>query len=468
MDLPSTDGGARRPPGTGAATMRDIRVRLGVWVTAGFASLLAAPMASAAKAPVYAITKARIVTVSGEVIENATLILKDGLITDVGAIAEIPGDARVIDGTGLTLTPGLIDAYSGSGMPAARPAGGPGGAAGAAGATPPANPINATGVIYERLRAADALKARDSGVTTIVPVPREGLVFGSAAVMNLIGDKPEAMVVKSNIAIAASMATLGQRYPGSLMGTMAFFRQALMDGTFHRSEAAAYEKSPAGRKRPTFDASLDVWANVAGGSIPLLLQTPRIGDLRRAFALADEFKLKLVLAGNTQAFEEAALLKEKKPSLLVSVNFDPPRTGGFFGGSDDDLERSNIEKAEKNPGALDKEGIRFALVSAFAPDFVAGIRKAIEKGLPREVALRAVTLTPAEILGVADRMGSLDKGKIANVVVWSGDPLTKDAKIKMVFVDGELYEPEEKPAGPPGGPPRPGGSIDGVDLGGKN
>ena len=451
--------------------MRDLRIGFGFFATTGFASLLAASTAFAGKAPVYAITKARIVTVSGEVIENATLVLKDGLITEVGAIVGIPGDARLIDGTGLTLTPGFIDAYSGSGMPAARPTGGPGGPAGPAGggaATPPQNPINATGNIYERVRATEALKARDSGVTTIVPVPREGLVFGSAAVMNLIGDKPEAMVVKSNIAIAASMATLGQRYPGSLMGTMAFFRQALMDGTFHRSETAAYEKSPAGRKRPTFDPSLDVWANVAGGSIPVLLQTPRIGDLRRAFALADEFKLKLVLAGNTQAFEEAALLKEKKPSLLVSVNFDPPRAGGFFGGSDDDLERSNIEKAEKNPGALDKEGIRFALVSAFAPDFVAGIRKAIEKGLPREVALRAVTLTPAEILGVADRMGSLDKGKIANVVVWSGDPLTKDAKIKMVFVDGELYEPEEKPAGPPGGPPRPGGPIDGVDLGGRN
>ncbi|MEO8500914.1 MAG: amidohydrolase family protein, partial [Vicinamibacteria bacterium] len=218
-----------------------------------------------------------------------------------------------------------------------------------------------------------------------------------------------------------------------------------------------------GRKRPAFDAGLDVWANVAGGATPLLLQTPRIGDLRRAFGLADEFKLKVILAGNTQAFEEAALLRERKPPLLVSVNFDPPRVGGFFGGSDDDKDRAEIESAEKNPGLLNKEGVKFALVSGFANDFLAGIRKAIEKGLPKDVALRAVTLTPAEILGVADRMGSLEKGKIANVVVWAGEPLTKDAKVKMVFVDGELYEPEEKPAGPPGGgPPRPGAAVDGV------
>jgi imidazolonepropionase-like amidohydrolase len=281
--------------------------------------------------------------------------------------------------------------------------------------------------------------------------------------MNLSGDRPEAMIVKANIGLAASMTTLGQRYPGSLMGTMAFFRQALLDGAYHRAEVAAYEKAPAGKKRPVFDPGLEVWADVAGGATPLLLQTPRIGDLRRAFGLADEFKLKLILAGNTQAFEEAALLKERKPLLLVSVNFDPPRAGGFFGGGDDDKDRAEIESAEKNPGVLDKEGVRFALVSGFATDFLAGIRKAIEKGLPRETALRSVTLTAAEILGVADRMGSVEKGKIANVVVWSGEPLTKEAKIKMVFVDGELYEPEEKPAGPPGGgPPRPGEMNDGV------
>ncbi len=430
------------------------------------ALLLLVPAAHAAKTPSYAITKARVVTVSGAVMDNVTVVLRDGVVVDVGPNATVPKDARVFDGTGLTITPGLIDAYSGAGLPAARPAGGgPGGGGAATGAppTPTPNPIAPASNIYERVRVAEALKARDSGITTLVPIPREGLVFGAAAVMDLVGERLEAMVVKPNIALAASMTTLGQRYPGSLMGTMAFFRQALLDGAHHRAEMAAYEKAPTGRKRPAFDPGLDVWADVAGGTTPLLLQTPRIGDLRRAFALADEFKLKLVLAGNTQAFEEVALLKERKPALLVSVNFDPPRVGGFFGGSDDDKDRAEIENAEKNPGALHKEGIKFALVSAFASDFLVGIRKAIEKGLPRDAALRAVTLTPAEILGVADRMGSIEKGKMANVVVWSGEPLTKEAKIKMVFVDGELYEPEEKPAGPPGGgPPRPGEMNEGL------
>jgi imidazolonepropionase-like amidohydrolase len=422
-------------------------------------SLLISGSVEAAKVPTYAITGARVVTVSGAILEKAIVVLRDGVVLDVGANVSIPKDARLFDGTGLTLTPGLIDAWSGAGMPTPRPAGGGGGGGGApaAAATPAASPIAPASNIYERVRASEALRARDSGITTIVPIPREGLVFGAASVMNLTGDKPEGMVVKSNIGLAASLTTLRGRYPGSLMGVMAYLRQSLLDGAHHRAAVAAYEKAPAGKKRPAFDPGLDVWADVSSGSMPLLLGTPRITDIRRALALADEFKVKVILAGNTQAFEEMAFLKERKPALLVSVNFDPPRAGGFFGGSDDDKDRAEIESAEKNPGVLEKEGVKFALVSGFATDFLAGVRKAIERGLPREAALRAVTLTPAEILGVADRMGSIDKGKIANVVAWSGDPLTKEAKIKMVFVDGELYEPEEKPAGPPGGgPPRPG------------
>lgn len=439
-----------------------LALRLGAPLFAG-ALLTLSASAHAGKTPTYAITKAKVVTVSGAVLENATVVLRDGLVVDIGPSAVIPKDARVFDGTGLTVTPGLIDAWSGAGMPAARPAGGGGGGAAGGAATPAANPIAPASNIYDRMRPAEALRARDGGVTTVVPVPREGLVLGSAAVMNLIGDKPETMVVKANVGMAASVTTLGQRYPGSLMGTMAFLRQTLMDATWHRAAVAAYEKAPAGQKRPAFDPGLEAWADVAAGTTPLFLQTPLLGDIRRAFALADEFKLKVVIAGNTQAFEEAALLKERKAALLVSVNYDPPRVGGFFGGSDDEKDRAEIENAEKNPGVLNKEGVKFALVSGFATDFLAGIRKAVDKGLPRDVALRAVTLTPAEILGVADRMGSLEKGKIANVVVWSGEPLTREAKVKMVFVDGELYEPEERPAGPPGGggPGRPGESISG-------
>jgi imidazolonepropionase-like amidohydrolase len=135
------------------------------------------------------------------------------------------------------------------------------------------------------------------------------------------------------------------------------------------------------------------------------------------------------------------------------VNFDPPRAATFGGGpEDEERERKEIEEAEKNPAALHKAGVPFALVSGHAPSFLAGIRKAIEQGLPAEAALRAVTLGAAETWGVADRTGSLEKGKIANLVAWSGEPLAKEAKVKMVFVDGHLYEPDDRPQ-PAAAPP---------------
>src|SRR5262249_45703979 len=161
-------------------------------------------------------------------------------------------------------------------------------------------------------------------------------------------------------------------------------------------------------------------------------------------ALADEFKIKVVAAGAEHAFRVAPLIKARKLPLLVSVNFDPPKAGRFFGGEDEEKEKREIEEAEKSPAELAKAGVAFARVSGHAQDFVAGVRKAMERGLPRDVALRAVTLAAAEALGIADRTGSLEPGKLGNVVAWTADPLTKEAKAKLVFVDGKLYEPEEK------------------------
>jgi imidazolonepropionase-like amidohydrolase len=199
-------------------------------------------------------------------------------------------------------------------------------------------------------------------------------------------------------------------------------------------------------------------AALVGGIAALVIgivTATRENDIRRALALADEFKVKVAIAGAMQAQAVAETLKSRRVPLLVSVNFDPPRAPTFFGGADEDRERRDIEAAEKNPAALHRAGIAFALVSGHAPDFLAGVRKAVERGLPREAALRAVTLQAAEALGVADRLGSLEAGKIANVVAWSAEPLTADAKPKLVFVDGEMFEPDPSPAPSPSPSPSP-------------
>jgi imidazolonepropionase-like amidohydrolase len=417
-------------------------------------TLAAATSRGAGGAEVYALTGGRVITVGGSILEDGTVVLRGGLIEAVGAGLRPPADARVIDVKGLTLTPGIIDGFGGVGLPAPPPARAP--AEGAAPAAGP-GPLAPQAFVLDRIRLAEALKARDTGVTTALVVPREGVLPGRSVLLNLSGDRPEAMALLQPAALHLHMATLAAKYPGSLMGTVAYARQALLDAAHYRESWTAYEKAPRGHKRPRYDPSLAAWQDVLAGRQVLVVTATRENDIRRALALADEFKVKLAVAGAMQAHLVADLLKARRVPLLVSVNFDPPRPASSFGGADEDKERRDIEEAEKNPAALHRAGVAFALVSGHAPDFLAGVRKAVDRGLPREVALRAVTLQAAEALGVSDRLGSLETGKIANVVAWSGEPLTENAKPKLVFVDGELYEPEEKasPSPAPSSTPLP-------------
>jgi len=408
-------------------------------------ALLAAP-AAAEKADVYAVTGARIVTVSGPPIEKGTVVLRDGVIEAVGAVP-VPADARVIDAAGLTLTPGLIDAFGGIGLPAPAPRTREG-VASPSPSPSPAAALTPEAMALDRIRPPEALKARDRGITTALVIARDGVLPGRSVLLNLAGERAEDMVLRQPAALHVHMATLTRRYPASLMGTVALVRQALYDAARYREEWAAYESAPGGKKRPRYDPQLAAWQDVAAGRLPLVVTASRENDVRRALALAEEFRIKVAVAGAPQAFRLAGLIKSRRLPLLVSVNFDPPRaTESFFGfgGIDEEQQRREIEEATRNPAALEKAGVPFALVSGHAPDFLAGVRKAIEAGLSREAALRALTLGAAETLGIADRTGSLAPGKMANLVVWSGEPLTKEGKAKMVFVDGRLYEPEERP-----------------------
>jgi imidazolonepropionase-like amidohydrolase len=397
----------------------------------------------APRGEVYALVGGRVVTGSGTVFDKGTVVLRDGLIEAVGAGIAPPVDARVIDAAGLTVTAGIIDGFGGIGLPSPARGGAPRASA------PSPNPLSPQAFVLERISLADALKARDAGITTALVVPREGVLPGRSVFIDLAGEKVEDMVVLQPAALHLHMATLSRQYPNSLMGTMAYARQALLDAATYRDTWAAYEKARRGQQRPRYDPALAAWQDVLAGRQVLMVTARRENDIRRALALADEFKVKVAIAGAMQAQAVTDLLKARRVPLLVSVNYDPPKAASFDDeGSDEDKERHEIEEAEKNPAALHRAGIPFALVSGHAPDFLAGVRKAIDRGLPREAALRAVTLSAAEALGVADRMGSLEAGKIANVVAWSGEPLTKDARARYVFVDGALYEPDAKEASP--------------------
>jgi imidazolonepropionase-like amidohydrolase len=410
----------------------------------GLAMALAWPAwAMATRADVYAIVDARVVTISGATFERATVVLRDGVIEAVGPNVKVPVDARVLSGQGLTITPGLIDGFSGIGLPAPRSGASPG---------PSPAPLTPQSFVLDRLRPSDTVKSRDAGVTTALVVPREGVLPGRSVIVNLGDTRRDAMVVRQPAALHLHLVTVsGGQYPGSLMGTVAYARQALLDAAHYRDEWAAYERTPRGRKRPRYDAALAAWQDVVAGRIPLVVTASRENDVRRILALGDELKVRVVAAGAPQAFRVADLVKARKLPLLVSVNFDPA-SAAPLGGEDEEKLKREVEEAERNPAALHKAGVPFALVSGHATNFLAGVRKAVDRGLPRDAALRAVTLEAARVLGLDDRMGSLEVGKMANLVAWTGEPLAKDTKARMVFVDGVLFEPEDRPEKKEDGP----------------
>ena len=271
---------------------------------------------------------------------------------------------------------------------------------------------------------------------------------GRSSIVNLSGEKAEGMALVEPAAMHLHMATLSDDYPDSLMGTVALARQSLASAIHYRDEWAAYTAAPLGKKRPRYDSGLEAWKDVVAGRLPLVVTASRENDVRRALALADEFKIRVLVAGAPQAARVAELIKARKLPLLVSVELRSAERVRADQRRRRRARTTGDRRSRAQPGGAGPGGRALRLRLWRRGDYVAGIRKAIERGLPREAALRAATLGAAEALGIADRLGSLERGKIANVVAWSGDPLTKEATVKMVFVDGRLYEPpaEDKKA----------------------
>ena len=404
----------------------------------------------------YAITNARIVTVSGPVIERGTVVIRDGLIAAVGANAAVPADARVIDGNGLTIYPGLIDASTSLGIPEPSPLPSPSPGQGGgflaallrpAASTSSTNSTQPVGLQPEVLAedlirpGGDPIEAeRSAGITTALTVPRTGIWIGQSALINLAGDTAQQMVLRSPVAMHVGFTPLRGSYPGSLMGVFATLRQMLLDAQRYREAQRIYEQSPRGLRRPSQDRSLEALLPVIDGRIPVVMYADREREVQRALDLADEFKLKAIIAGGTESWKLADRLQKANVPVLLSLNF-PKRTTVAMPEADPEplrVLRDRVE-APKTAGKLAHARVRFAFQSGgMSPisDFVANAAKTTENGLSKDDALRAFTLGSAEIFGVADRLGSIETGKIANLTVMRGDLFDRNSRVTHVFIDG--------------------------------
>lgn len=409
----------------------------------------------------YAITNARIVTVSGPTIERGTVVVRDGLIAAVGASINPPPDARIIDGTGLTVYPGIIDASTTLGIPRPSPSpaaggGGGGGFAGLFGQTAPsATSPNSTQLpgMQPEILASDIIRpggpeiesARNAGITAAQTAPRGNVFLGQSAVINLAGDTPQQMIVRSPVALYIGLSPLGGgNYPGSLMGVFSSVRQAFLDARRYRETNEIYERNPRGMKRPEQDKSLASLLPVLAGRMPVVMQAEREREIDRALDLAREFNLQFVINGGLEADHVAARLKAMNVPVLLSLNF-PKRTAAASPEAEPESLRVLRERVEapKTAGRLASAGVRFAFQSGgmtSISDYLTNAAKAVENGLSRDDAIRALTLGPAEILGVGSQLGSIEVGKIANLTITRGDLLDKTHRLTHVFIDGRPVE----------------------------
>jgi imidazolonepropionase-like amidohydrolase len=446
-------------------TVRSLRSALVVAAAVSAALFGAMRCAAQGGEPQYfAIRGVTVVPVSGPRLENATVIVSRGVIKAVSKDAAIPDEAWVIEGKGLIVYPGFIDSFTDVGIPSAPvPSAGEGGAR----PQPPASrgPEDRPGATPWRSAADEASLSdkrveswRSAGFTTVISAPKGGIFPGQAAVLNLAGERNGDMVVRTPVAIPISLQPVGNfaSFPGSLMGSVAYVRQVWLDTDWSTKAQVIYEKNPRGVARPRFDRTEEALAEALEDHALVLIPANNATQIRRALELTDRWHVTAVLYGGQMSYEVANEIAAKKLPVLVDLKWPEADKDA----DPDEVPSLNTlrfrDRAPSSPAALAKAGVKFAFYSGAitAPkDILKAAKKSIEAGLSPDAAIRAFTLTPAEIFGVADRLGSLENGKIANLVVTDGDIFEEKTKIKFVFVDGRKFtirEPE-KPKDPPKG-----------------
>ena len=426
--------------------------------------LLAAASLIYAQAPgPIALRGARVVTVNGPVLEKGTVLLRNGLIEAVGENVDLPKDAWVVDAQGSTVYPGLIDALSTVGLPEtpvqpttprteapATPRFGAQDLPVPVEQGPQFRPFTTTWV-----RAADLLnpadkrieETRNAGFSSVVTFPSTGIFAGEGAFLNLSGEKQGRMVVTSPMGQYVTLTTHGfGTYPGSLMGVIAYIRQVSFDADHYKLEMQAYTGHPAGHRRPNYDRAVEGLLE----SPRLLLPAENAKQLDRMMRFAAELKRPAVLYGGHEAYKIADRVAKSGVPLLIDLKW-PEKSKDADPDQEESFRTLELrDRAPSSPAALEKAGARFAFYSGgtAAKDVRKALKRAVDAGLSESAAVRALTLSAAEIYGVADRVGSIEPGKIANLLVVKGNLFDEKAKVQYIFIDGVKYEPvPETPAG---------------------
>lgn len=399
-------------------------------------------------AAVHALINARIVTGTGVVIDNGMLLIRDGRIEQFGANLSVPADARQWDLKGRSIYPGLIDLYTSVGLQDLTGAE----TAGAAFWNRQVRAeLDAANVYIGN--AEQAANLRSQGITVAMLAPRSGVFRGQTAIVSLNKGTPrEQLLNHSGAASSAGVlqtigfsrtAALGGGYPTSGMGTIALIRQVLLDAQWYGKAHQVYTGNPTGIARPERNDSLAALQGVVAGTQPVLFDTRDEQELLRALKIVKEFSLQPWIHGNGSEYRIVDQLQGLAVPLILPVNF-PGKPDVTHPEASQQVSLTQLRHwklAPENPGRLAQAGIKFALTSEQSErDFLRNVRTAVKRGLDADLALAAMTRYPAELLGLEQTHGTIQIGKVANLVVCDGDLLTGDGPIHDVWVDGERFE----------------------------
>lgn len=417
----------------------------------------------------YAITQATVVQGPGRKIEKGTVLIKDGLITAVGQNLTIPSDAIQVKGDSLFVYAGFIDGLSRVGV--SRPKedlskekvkdpGNP--SPDRAGITPQndvRNFLSPTDKTVEELRTL--------GFTAAQVVPYGGMLPGSASVIFLGGHTADEMVVGARSSLYSELTAAERVYPNTVIGVMAKWRELYRQASLTKSYESTYASNRSGIDRPATDRVLEAFYPVIDKKIPVLFRADKALDLHRVLALQKELGFPLIVANVKEGWDAIPKIKSSGAKVFLSLDLpeekkedkkdDKSFTPNAF---TDSVELKALEKRKADFIAMQtgqalsfqKAGVvfGFSALSVKTKDLQPNLRRIIKAGLSEDQALAALTTSPASMLGLSDRLGSIDTGKVANLVISRKPYFDEKSKVQFIFVDGVMYKIEtkepEKPA----------------------
>lgn len=385
------------------------------------------------RAQTIAITGGKVYPVSGPAIENGTVLIRDGKIVAVGRDVAVPADAQRVDATGKWVTPGLVNAATQLGLVEV----------GAVADTRESSArgrgdgINAAFAVWQGLNPASVLlaPAREDGVTSVIIAPSGGLIAGQAAVIDVVQGSMPDMLLRAPAAMIGQLGSSAAAQTGARGEMIARLRELLDDTRAYARRRGEFDRA---QTRPFLGGRLDreAMVPVIEGRLPLVLDADMASDIEAALKIAADYKIKLIISSGAEAWKVADKLAAAKVPVLTGAMSNLP--SGF----------AQLGTRQENAGLLRQANVQVALIgNSGAGDEAFNVRNikqeagnAVAYGMPWDDALRAVTLTPAEIFGVADRVGSLRPGREANLVIWSADPFEFGTRAEQVFVRGKRVE----------------------------